>query len=82
MFKTIFTPENESQLVITLPKECLHKKVEIRSVEMDDSRDTILERNERRKKNQTNIARCRWVFTNAFKVLRNKLKIVNPFLNK
>jgi hypothetical protein len=50
MFKTVFTLENESQLVITLPKECLHKKVEIRSVEMDESRDTILERNERRKK--------------------------------
>ncbi len=49
MFKTVFTPENESQLVITLPKECLHKKVEIRSVEMDGSRDTILERNERKK---------------------------------
>jgi hypothetical protein len=50
MFRTIFTPENESQLVITLPKECLHKKVEIKSIEMDDLHDTISERNEKRKK--------------------------------
>lgn len=50
MFRTVFAPENESQLVITLPKECLHKKVEIKSVEMNDSYDTILERNEKRKK--------------------------------
>lgn len=29
MFRTVFTPKNESQLVITLPKECLNHKVEI-----------------------------------------------------
>jgi hypothetical protein len=50
MFRTTFTPENESQLVITLPKECLHKKVEITSVEVDDVQNTILERNEKIKK--------------------------------